>query len=293
LNRNLKLIIVAFISFWLGVAATIIYGLPAQYDKDRKLVNTIISEKNKIQERKSFFVKAKEAIPKAMQNLSKSDDKASATAVVTSPIDYMNLTEKLEKFRESIYKELKKKFKTISLDPKDIDSAKIVNRLKNMLELMFNEKELWYKISFDDEFSQTKITLFFRYFACQKKDEKPAIKLNDICYTMQMYNFKNDKWSETDITSQVNGLVRYNENMYTHIELNGMGDFSKDTNALYAVVPVPNDQRPIQFLKYEAGKFIWVEGQEIKWALSSQKETNKFSEWAVSYGIKHGELPEQ
>lgn len=216
---------------------------------------------------------------------SSSEDTISQTDIVNPKRN------KLGKGEDVLYEELNKKFKRISPDTKDLRATRNNEYIKNRLDYMFMEKKLWYKASFEDTFSHSKMTLFFKFLQCNKKPQR-GIELDKTCYTFEIFSFKNGKWFQANISSQVIGLVWYNDIPYAHIDLTEAGEFSKETNFLVAVVPVPNEPRAMQYLKYESGKYQWIEGREISWTLSSQKEMNKFRDWVDGYDVEHGEQPE-
>lgn len=213
------------------------------------------------------------------------------THITATPSAEETVSNKLEKIKDNLYEELNKKFNTIAPDTKELRASRNNQYLKNSLDYMFMEKKLWYKTAFEDDFSQSKMTFFLKFFDCDKKLQK-VIELNKICYALEVFSFKNDKWSQANISSQVIGLVWYNDIPYAHIDLTEMGEFSKETNSLLAVVPIPDEPRVMEYLKYESGKYYWISGREMRWMPSSQKEINKFRDWVDGYDVKHGEQPE-
>ncbi|MBC7713822.1 MAG: hypothetical protein H7177_10815 [Rhizobacter sp.] len=276
MSNNLKLLIVAIISFSLGVVATNIYSLPAHYEKDRKLVAKILLEKKMLAERKPFFTNVKESGKKVIQALTTPKVTSPEIELIDSQSDYLKLSEQLDKFSDRLSNELKKKYKTIPLNSKDPREISDYQRLKGFLENKFVEKELWYKSSFIDDLSQSKMVMLFKFYNCKNKPPRPDISLIDTCYRLQLFNFREGMWFESDVSSQAIGFLWKDDVPFVEITLRGIGNFSTQTNALFALIPVPDEQMPMQYMKYEAGKIVWQAGSEVRWISSSEKEIDNF-----------------
>lgn len=243
--------------------------------------------------RKSFFLRNKENNKETIENLSQQTLTETQASDINSQSEYMKLADRLDKYRDKIYRELFLKFKRISQDSKDLRDIRNSQHMKAMLSAMFMDKELWYKTSFVDKYSQNKMVLFFKFYSCQDKTNKPRVKLVDTCYLLQVFNFKKGQWHQVSVDSSVIGLIWNNDVAYTQIEVNALGTLASDTNSLIIVVPVPKEQMPMQYLKYESGKMTWVEGSEVRWNLSGQKEMDRFETWSQNVESEQSETPEQ
>lgn len=241
--------------------------------------------------RKPFFTKVKERSNKIIENLSHSRSQDTADKPINTQSDFINLREKVEKFQHAQDVELRLKFKGIFLTDKDPRNVMYMKVISQSVDLMFLEKKLTYRADFTEESSGSKVVMFFSYSSCESKTEiKIPIKYEDICYSLSLYSLKKDQWSETNLSSSAYGFLWKDGIPYSYVGLSGLGDFSKDTNANLAVVPVPgDDESNIVFLKFINGQFSWSEGPTVKWNDARPSDIIKFEKWSKEYNQKHNE----
>lgn len=285
LSNNFKFLLVAIISFSLGVMATSFFETRYQQEISQTLEKND-TQTSRSQPRKPFFIKVKEESKKIIENISQNREN-SVDAPIATQSDFINLREKVEKFQDALDVQLKMKFKSIFQREKDPRDVLAIKAQSQTIDMMFLEKELFYRADFTEELSGSKIVIFFNYYNCDSKPVRLPVKLIDICYSLNMYNLKKDQWSQTNISSSAQGFLWNDGLPYSYVGLSGLGDFSKDTSANLAVVPVPNGESSINFLRFINGQFSWVEGAIIKWNVVGPKDLEKFERWSHDYNQRH------
>ncbi len=289
LSNNLKLLFVAVISFSLGVMATSFLetkDFPQTQQASLNQNNTSLEPTNT---RKPFFVKVKEGSSQIIENLAHPRAQKLEDKPINTQSDFINLREKVEKFQDALDVQLRLKFKNLFQDDKNPHNTILSKVISQSVDLMFLEKKLFYRADFTEEFSGSKVVMFFNYFSCENQSVvKLPLKLIDICYTMTLFSLKRDQWSQTNIGSSAQGFFWKDGTPYSYIGLNGLGDFSKDTNINMAVVPVPSNQdSTIHFLRFVNEQFKWAEGPVIKWNDAGTKDAAKFEKWSNDYNEKY------
>jgi hypothetical protein len=284
LNNNLKIFIVAILFFGLGVWVTK-YLSPDNFEaavtpRQKELQKIAIEAQHR-----PFFMQTKDV---ADQPINSSIEKN-----VDSPFkaqdDYFKVLAKLNQFTIKITDELNKKFKILGFSKKSLSDERKKQHLKNSLEYMFSQNELWYSAIFTDTASGGKFYLFFNYYPCDNKAPRSVMKLNEICYSLNFNIIKNNKWIVTSAGEPTAFLYWKNDSPYAHIMFDGRGEMNEATKAVLALVSIPNENYPIEFLQFNSGEFSWRPSDEMKWRLSSKAENKKFIDWAEAEGFKNSD----
>ena len=150
--------------------------------------------------------------------------------------------------------------------------------------------EIWYKSDYHDDISDSRITIFFNYYNCKKVN--PKTKEFVKCFTVNIYNFRNDNWYAISRASNEEAMLWRNNTAYVQLYLDYLGDFTRHSNAWMILLPMPRDSMPIYYIKHEGNKTILEKGPDSDWILTDQKEFEKFLKWTEGYKVKHGETPE-
>ncbi len=154
-----------------------------------------------------------------------------------------------------------------------------------------SNNEIWYKSDYHDDLSDSKITIFFNYYNCKKINPKTKEHLK--CFTVNLYNFRNENWFAISRASYEEAILWRNNTAYVQLYLEYLGDFTRHTNAWMIMVPMPRDSMPIYYIRHENNKTILNKGPDSDWVLTNEKEFEKFQKWTEGYKVKHGETPDR
>ncbi len=145
--------------------------------------------------------------------------------------------------------------------------------------------DVWYRSEFSEEISDSKFILFFHFKKINSKTDK--------YFEIYTFNYRDDNWFKTlDVMKQ--GKMRWrNNSAFAEVKLDFLEDFTRRTNAVYLMVPLPRDNVPYQFIRFESGKFSLRQGPDSDWVLIDKNEFDKFKTWVGDYKVKHGEKLDQ
>lgn len=186
---------------------------------------------------------------------------------------------------------LNKEFRIISPESEEAKTSKMVQSKSFWIGNYLFNNEVWYKSEYLDEYSDSKMTLFFNFYNC--KAVNPKTKQFIRCFKIFIYNFRNDNWYVSNSVARQENIRWRNNTAYIEVSLQVLEDYSRLTGSLYILIPVPRDSMPIYYLKYEDHKFSLVKGPDSDWVLIGESDFVKFQKWTEGYKVKHGETPEQ
>lgn len=289
LNNNLKLIIVAVASFSIGVAATYTY-------QSSELSDPVLTPRQKelqeiaIQAERTPFFPAAGPVGKAQQE-ALPITKVHSEETPAQEIDYLKLTSDIKEFKTKLEQESTKKYDEVKL----YERAHIRKKeyLLSKMDYFRSSKKNWYKASFSSpDTGPAKFTFYMNYYNCGKDEgqlelpRRERSTLNNSCYVLWGYIYLNGKWDFYSMSSNIDSSVWKDDIPFLPFNMEEMGDLPRETNILKAYVPIADTDGPISFLKYESGKFEWIDAGELRWVVTSSKEAEKFQKIITTEAIK-------
>lgn len=227
-------------------------------------------------ERQPFFIINREEVVASKQMESKEEP----VSLKAEKIDFFNLSRRIRAFRDQVEDIVEKKHPREVLGSGDYNRG-IRESLINKYNNFFSEKKLWYKAVIDLDIKNSKMYIFMNYYYCDENDKKKkTLKLQDVCFSFSVILKYEEKWSKYSLSSNSHFFSWKDDTPYTSLDLEGLGSFMDENHLLKMIVPIADEDGPLQFLKYEEEKFSWPEAGKIHWVETTEAETNKFKKSA-------------
>lgn len=271
LSNKFQLLIVSVLSFSIGMLVTKFYTPVAT---NQKII--LKNEKNQIFPggQKQFFIKNTMSV--APPTVNKEVVKTKEAAVV---VDYFSLSRQVKDFWEKTQEEIRTKYEQPVLNDKFNEMKK--NYLNDKIDYLLGEKKTWFKaIVVSREDDRNKFQYYLKYYPCGKDSKKVehAQFYKETCYILWCFSFYNQAWNYYSTSSSMEHLYWRDDTPHFVSDLEPLGNISKETNILRAIIPIADRDGSIAYLKYENGKYVWSEGNEIHWEETSEMEGKKFQE---------------
>lgn len=275
----------AAVSFTIGVVATNSLNRsdltdPVLTPRQKELQKIAI-----VAERTPFFSVAS-PVGKEFVQEAPAEKKVHSEEAPINEIDYLKLTVDLKNFQNRLQQEAAKKFEEVKIYEKAHIRKK--EYLLRKMDYFSLSKKNWYKASFSSpDIGSAKLTFYMNFYKCGKSDTsivlptKEKFTLNNSCFTLWGFIFLNGKWDFYSMSSNLDFSDWKDEIPYLPFKLEELGDLTKETNILKVYVPIADVGGPISFIKYEDGKFEWLDAGELKWVVTNSKEAEKFQKVAA------------
>jgi hypothetical protein len=297
LNSNLKLVIVAGISFAIGVLATNSFNRsdltdPVLTSRQKELQEIAIEA-----EHRPFFPVAS-PVGKKSVNEAPVKTAPKPAEISVHEIDYLKLTSDIREFQSKLEQEAAKKFDKVKL----YERAHIRKKefILSKMDYFKISKNNWYKASFNSfDTGSAKFTFYMNFYNCGKNNtptelpSKDRSTLNNSCFVLWCYTNLNGKWNFYSVSSNMDFSEWRDDVPYLPFNMEEMGELPKETNILRVYVPIADAGGPISFLKYEGGKFEWIDAGELRWVVTNAKEAEKFQKIATKDARNENDHQEQ